>query len=130
MQFLLWTIGGLYFSWSNMDEIHGDLQKKNLPLLCSNVQLVSPTSVLDSIRKVHRIDSIVSIQLIEILGQPIYQIRCIKAIHNVSSKHHETTTMNHLANAETGLLRGPLTKDEAIAVAIARFNGNPKNFIC
>jgi hypothetical protein len=31
IQFLLWTIGGLYFSWSNMDEIHGDPQKKGTP---------------------------------------------------------------------------------------------------
>ena len=27
IQFLFWTIGGLYFSWSNMDEVHGDHQK-------------------------------------------------------------------------------------------------------
>ncbi|MGB5926628.1 MAG: PepSY domain-containing protein [Cyclobacteriaceae bacterium] len=24
VQFLFWTIGGLYFSWTNIDEIHGD----------------------------------------------------------------------------------------------------------
>ncbi|MFA0960387.1 PepSY domain-containing protein [Roseivirga sp. BDSF3-8] len=24
IQFLFWTIGGLYFSWTNIDEIHGD----------------------------------------------------------------------------------------------------------
>ena len=57
IQFLLWTIGGLYFSWSNMDEVHGDFQKKNAPLLSSNISLVSPTMVLDTIKKVHRIDS-------------------------------------------------------------------------
>jgi succinate dehydrogenase/fumarate reductase cytochrome b subunit len=34
IQFLFWTIGGLYFSWSNMDEIHGDFQKK-APLVSS-----------------------------------------------------------------------------------------------
>ena len=48
IQFLLWTIGGLYFSWSNMDEIHGDFQKRNAPLLSSNISLVSPTVVLDT----------------------------------------------------------------------------------
>lgn len=42
IQFLLWTIGGLYFSWSNMDEVHGDFQKKNAPLLSSDISLVSP----------------------------------------------------------------------------------------
>ena len=29
VQFLLWTISGLYFSWTDIDEIHGD-QFKNL----------------------------------------------------------------------------------------------------
>ena len=24
IQFLMWTIGGLYFSWTNLDDIHGD----------------------------------------------------------------------------------------------------------
>jgi len=31
IQFLLWTIGCLYFSWSKMDEVHGDFQKRNVP---------------------------------------------------------------------------------------------------
>ena len=75
IQFFLWTLGGLYFSWSNMDEIHGDLQKKSVPLLSSNISLVSPSVVLDSFKRIHRIDSLVSIELIEILGKPFYQIR-------------------------------------------------------
>ncbi len=126
IQFLLWTIGGLYFSWSNMDEVHGDFQKKNAPLLSSNIALVSPTMVLDTIRKVHRIDSVVSIQLIEVLGKPFYQVRCISAVHNQTNHEHSMQSMNHLANAETGQLRGPLTKEEAIAIAKMRFNGEAK----
>jgi hypothetical protein len=34
--------------------------------------------------------------------------------------------MNHLADAVTGQLRGPLTKEEAVDVAKMRFNGEPK----
>lgn len=126
IQFLLWTIGGLYFSWSDIDEIHGDFQRKNAPLLSSEISLVSPTVVLDTIKKVHRIDSVVSIQLIEILGKPFYQVRCITAFHKQTADGHDRGTMNHLANAETGQLRGPLTKDEAIDVAKLRFNGEAK----
>lgn len=30
IQFLFWTISGLYFSWTDIDEIHGDhLMKTN-----------------------------------------------------------------------------------------------------
>jgi uncharacterized membrane protein YkoI len=126
IQFLLWSIGGLYFSWSNIDEVHGDFQKRNAPLLSSNISLVSPSVVLDTIKKVHRIDSVVSVQLIEILGKPFYQIRCITALHNEANHENDTHSMNHLANAETGQLRGPLTQKEAIEVAKMRFNGEPK----
>ena len=126
IQFLLWTIGGLYFSWSNMDEIHGDFQKKREPLLSSDISLVSPTVVLDTIKKIHRIDSVVSIQLIEILGKPFYQVRCISAIQNDTNDGNGIRVMNHIANAETGQVRRPLTKDEAVNVAKMRFNGESK----
>lgn len=126
MQFLLWTIGGLYFSWNDIDEIHGDFQKKRQPLLSSDVQLVSPSVVLDSIKKIHRIDSLVSIQLIDILGEPFYQVRCISALHNMQSHtdHHEL--MNHLADAQTGRLRSPLSEQDAIAVATRHFVDDAK----
>jgi hypothetical protein len=109
-----------------MDEIHGDFQKKNAPLLSSDISLVSPTMVFDTIKKVHQIDSIVSIQLIEILGKPFCQVRCISAIQNETNHEHNMQAINHLANAETGQLRRPLTKEEAVDVAKMRFNGEPK----
>ncbi len=126
VQFLLWTLGGLYFSWSNLDEVHGDFEKKSPPLLSSNISLVSPSAVLDSIKKVHNFDSVVTIQLIEILGKPFYQVRCVAKKHKAENHKHEMQSINHLADAETGRLRSPLSKEEAIAVAKLRFNGTPK----
>lgn len=126
IQFLMWTIGGLYFSWSDIDEVHGDFQKRNARLLSAQISLVSPTTVLDTIRKAHRIDSVVAIQLIEILDKPFYQVRCISTLKNEPNQEHDIQAMNHLANAETGELRGPLTKEEATEVAKRRFNGEPK----
>jgi hypothetical protein len=123
IQFMLWTIGGLYFSWSDMDEIHGDHQKRQPPLLSASVKLISPTSVIDSIKKFHQVDSLLSIQLIDILGEPVYQIRCLRAIHNESKGEHQMTAMNHLAYATNGKLRGALTKDEATEVARRFFSG-------
>ncbi|MFX8782149.1 hypothetical protein ABTM76_19875, partial [Acinetobacter baumannii] len=57
---------------------------------------------------------------------PFYQVRCISAINNEANHEHDMQAMNHLANAETGQLRGPLTKEEAVEVAQRRFNGEPK----
>ena len=31
IQFLMWTISGLYFSWTDIDDIHGDQFKKEKP---------------------------------------------------------------------------------------------------
>lgn len=126
IQFMLWTLGGLYFSWSNMDEIHGDFQKKEPTLLSSNIHLVSPTVVLENIKKRHNIDSVVSIQLIEILGKPYYQVRCMNAKLNAQHQIHQKELMNHLADANTGSIRPPLSKEEAITLAASRFNGPSK----
>ena len=40
IQFLFWTLGGLYFSWTSLDEVHGDLQHKHPPHLSANFNLV------------------------------------------------------------------------------------------
>jgi hypothetical protein len=124
IQFLLWTIGGLYFSWNDIDEVHGDFQMKRVPLLSSDIQLVSPSIVLDSIKKIHRIDSLVSIQLIDILGKPVYQVRCISALHDMQTHTDHHHLMNHLADAQTGQLRYPLSEQEAVAVAKRHFVGD------
>ncbi|TWI82623.1 hypothetical protein [Chitinophaga japonensis] len=126
IQFLLWTIGGLYFSWSNMDEVHGDFQKKPEPLLPANLPLVSPTVALNNIREIAGIDSLTSIQLIQILGKPYYQIRSMGATGNNHSHDHSGHQKIFLVNAETGQLRPALSEHEAVAVAKLRFNGNPK----
>ena len=53
IHFLFWTIGGLYFSWTNIDEIHGDFQHKHVPYLSGNIHLISPDSLIQqSSRKV------------------------------------------------------------------------------
>ena len=32
IQFIFWTVGGLYFSWTDIDEIHGDQFMKEMPM--------------------------------------------------------------------------------------------------
>ncbi|WP_315822698.1 hypothetical protein [Paraflavitalea speifideaquila] len=125
IQFLLWTIGGLYFSWSNMDEVHGDFQKKKAPLLPADIVAVSPTVIVDNIKRVHPVDSFISIQLIEIFGNPFYQVGLASVNHD-NTGEHSIHALNHLADAVTGQLRGALTREEAIAVASSRFNGEAK----
>ena len=67
IQFIMWTVSGLYFSWTNLDEIHGDHFKKEAPIHSSFSDLKSPTD-LDPALKV------TSVKLQEISGEPYYYI--------------------------------------------------------
>jgi uncharacterized iron-regulated membrane protein len=117
IQFLFWTIGGLYFSWSNMDEIHGDFQKKAPPQYRADLAFVSPSIALSNLKNKVKIDSILNIALIDVLGKPTYRLEFLH------EKHHK---MFQLADAQTGALRDPLSIEEATALAKQQFNGEPK----
>lgn len=112
IQFLFWTISGLYFSWTNIDEIHGDFQHKHPPRLTGNIHLISPDSILQQIQP----DIINSIQLVNILQQPFYSVNYTK----------EKVTKLILADAQAGTIRKPVNKEEAIKIAAESFNGEPK----
>jgi uncharacterized iron-regulated membrane protein len=114
IQFILWTVGGLYFSWNNIDNVHGDHLRKSVSFLQADMQVVSPSLALQSLRSKVQIDSIHSIQLIRVLDKPVYQVRYFKGHSGEGSHHHVHYA---LADASTGALRPPLTKDEAVAIA-------------
>jgi uncharacterized iron-regulated membrane protein len=93
VQFLMWTISGLYFSWTDIDEIHGD-QFKNLnyqPKAFSN--LLSPTSLTIS-------GGIKTIELRDLNNAPFYWVNNSK-----------------LFDARNGSLKANITKEEALYVA-------------
>lgn len=119
IQFLLWTVGGLYFSWSNLDTIHGDPLKRPVGAMPYSLSLVSPSIPMLALSQKPDMDSIMGMQLIEVLGQPVYQL-------NYRMKHWSGHPMMHtqLADARTGLLRSELTQTEASALAQRRFAGS------
>jgi len=76
IQFMFWTLSGLYFSWSDIDEIHGDQYKLNpQPQEFSNL-LVSNTAFSEM--KIHHIS------LRDLKGIPHYWIN-ETALYNTSS---------------------------------------------
>ncbi|MFD3002314.1 PepSY domain-containing protein [Pontibacter toksunensis] len=113
IQFIFWTLGGLYFSWSDIDEIHGDFQRKALVNFSSQMALASPALVLEQLPQA---DSVKSVRLVEILGEPVYQV--------VYFANHEGEVMpqTQLAVARTGALRGSLTEQEAVQMARNSFS--------
>ena len=93
IQFLLWTIGGLYFSWSDIDKIHGDqFRKKNpensfiSPKLFSNFQ-----------------NSSLKIQYME--------------LKFVNQTPYLLINKEKLVDPFTGKVKESISKDEALAVA-------------
>lgn len=113
LQFLLWTISGLYFSWTNIDEIHGDLQHQHPPLLAASINFVSPNVVLNGLPE--KADSIRQIAVVNILQQPFYSIQYFSG----------NKIKMVLADAQTGKIRPAINKEEAIKIANESFVGVP-----
>ncbi|MUP43004.1 PepSY domain-containing protein [Christiangramia aestuarii] len=67
IQFIMWTVSGLYFSWTDIDEIHGDHFKKEEPEHSAFSNLKSPTELDPSLE-------IVTVELQEISGSPYYYV--------------------------------------------------------
>ena len=119
IQFLLWSLGGLYFSWTDIDEIHGDHLRRtnNFMLIDDDQKLINPQKVINKIKHKNTIDSLISLKLIHIHNKPFYQIRYF------SSNNKKAKSKIQLASAITGELRGPLSQKEAIRIAQSVFYG-------
>ncbi len=67
IQFIMWTVSGLYFSWTDLDDIHGDQFKKKVVEKSSFSDLKSPTQLDPALK-------LISVSLEDISGEPYYFI--------------------------------------------------------
>jgi len=93
LQFIMWTASGLYFSWTDIDEVHGD-QFKKTEMVDSNFSDLGSPSEFNPDTEIN------SVELKDIAGEPYYWI------------NHST-----LQNARTGEIKKSLSETEAVAVA-------------
>lgn len=91
LQFLAWTVSGLYFSWTDIDEIHGDQFQKLPPPATAFNDLID----LDS------------------LALPIHQVRIV----DIAANPYYWVNDSQLFDARTGVVKEGILKNEAIAVA-------------
>nr|WP_299387034.1 hypothetical protein [Allomuricauda sp.] len=105
IQFFLWTLGGLYFSWTNIDEIRGDHLKKENALSLNQGELLSPTSILKQNQLT--LNSVSKIDVTNIGDKVVYRF-ALKSPHGKSIK---------LFDAVHGQAIAPLSEPEAIKVA-------------
>jgi hypothetical protein len=120
IQFIAWTIGGSYFSWSDMDEVHGDYEHIETPLLDSKASLASPSLLLNSLHKTESVDSLVDVQLVSILSKMHWLITYYPKGHERHFKKYV------LGDATTGIKRPALSEEEAIKVARQSYIGKDK----
>ncbi|SOC80659.1 PepSY-associated TM region [Salinimicrobium sediminis] len=85
LQFLMWTISGMYFSWTDIDEIHGDHFRKIH---------VHPTSFsgLSGLTDIAAEEEIHSVELKDIAGEPYYWLNGEKLIHARSGREKKEIT--------------------------------------
>ncbi|WP_373072211.1 PepSY domain-containing protein [Zeaxanthinibacter enoshimensis] len=93
IQFLMWTISGMYFSWTDIDEIHGDHFRREEPLPRNFSGLMAASNMPD-------VDSISSLRLLSVAGAPHFWIN-----------------KSELYNARTGEKRNGITAEEALVIA-------------
>ncbi len=93
LQFLMWTISGLYFSWTNIDDIHGDHFRKTGIVATSFSNLISPSNLKPAV-------GIESIEFREISKEPYYWVN-----------------KKQLYNAQTGELKNGISKEEALDIS-------------
>lgn len=91
-QFLMWTIGGLYFSWTNLDDIHGDqFHKEVMPQTISSDLLAN---IKDSTLQIERI-----------------------RLRFIEHQPHFWINDEQLIDAKTGETRRGITEKEALGIA-------------
>lgn len=108
IQFMFWTLGGLYFSWTNIKEIRGDHLRKDQKTMRFDHDFIAPKIVIEEIKKNECKTEIKALRLIEILDEPFYEIKC------------ESTESEKLfaVNAVSGKVRQSISEDEAKKIAI------------
>lgn len=92
VQFLMWTISGLYFSWTDIDEIHGDhFRSEPEQPIFTNLAGLSELSFEQPVE---------SLILTNLLGEPYYFV-------------NEST----LIHAQSGVIKPGISEEEAVSIA-------------
>lgn len=92
IQFILWTVSGLYFSWTDIDEIHGD-------------HFLKPRQhiAFDGLLGVNQLDSSLSVSSL--------------ALRHIGDEPYYWVNNNKLIHARTGETKDSVRKEEALIIA-------------
>lgn len=109
IQFLLWTVGGFYFSWTNITEIRGEHLLAEKSHIAAASELAPPGSAAEELIRSGKAKGVTNLRLAFILDKPVYEI----------TLETDTGQATVLADALTGALRPPVEEKEAVTIANA-----------
>ena len=115
IQFFLWTVGGIYFAWTNLSEIHGDHLAAPLPQVPIDAEMVSPAMALAAVTGGEPADSVRRMEVVRVLDRPAYRVTFTR------SGPGGPETVTRLADARTGEVREPIGQEAAVEMAVRRF---------
>lgn len=112
IQLLMWTASGLYFSWNPIEKVRGEHLVAEAPALeASDTSLAGPGTALAELHRRHPDAVVEAVTLRPVMGTPVYEV----------AYRAEGEGRYALADARTGSLREPLSREEAVALARADF---------
>lgn len=113
IQLLFWTVSGIYFSWNNMDDVHGDTHRLFPKNFKSTLDFALVDSLYKQLQTQHSIDSLSEIALVKNDLMPLARI----------SFFSQGVLHRQLIDLKNKRLRPPLSEEESVKLALASFNG-------
>jgi PepSY-associated TM region len=108
IQLLLWTSSGIYFAWTDIDDIHGDHLRSPVPAISFDETWVSPSKAAEALSD--EFATVANLRVVSFGGSTFYQLRSGGAPSHIA-----------LIDVHTGLVHPALTQDEATELALAHF---------
>lgn len=107
IQFILWTLGGLYFSWTVLEEIHGDHLRHEMAMPDPSLLRLAPQEVIGANQTDGEMPDLTKFKIVSVMGEPHYSIVYGKGVSARSIMVHTVS----------GKVRGPITEEESRSIA-------------
>ncbi len=111
LQLLAWTLGGIWFTWNDIDKIHGDHLRNTTKIMAKSPAV----STQKALKALSDYKSLNSIAVIQVLSTPVYRIK-YRTVQGVSKMV--------LIDGNSGELFPEITQQQAIDIV-----NESKNFI-
>ncbi|NNE98503.1 MAG: hypothetical protein HKN25_05720 [Pyrinomonadaceae bacterium] len=108
IQFLLWTISGIFFSWTNIKEIRGDHLRGDRNAIRPLEGSIAPADIKRQLAESNPDSSVTSLRIVSVMDANYFEV-----IYSDAGKKEFTA----LFDTKTGEKRNSITREEAEEIA-------------